>query len=260
MLPPLCLPRVPEECPEELRKLMLDCLEQNPRRRPSAQQLIERLCRIPVSPQEHVPALPPQQMRPESPAEAAAAAAAKAHAAAAQAQATAAASEHAAEHAAGAQDARQQDDAAPPAPVGVPGSPQAPVSAFAAAAATAAEATPRTASNAGELLSKPSASLSPLPGAFTGRVIAPATSLPSPFGNKQQSSSSFAEAQLPAWSSSDDLGSTEASRTASATTPGAPLSRAVSNTLGGRWPSMQAQGGVRAPPGKPPLPPAPPSP
>jgi serine/threonine protein kinase len=62
--------KVPEECPDELRKLMLDCLEQSAKRRPNAQQLIERLRKIPVSPLENAAPMPP--MRSEAAAEVAA--------------------------------------------------------------------------------------------------------------------------------------------------------------------------------------------
>ncbi len=39
--------RVPEECPPEVRALMLECLETRPSRRPSALQLVERLLAMP---------------------------------------------------------------------------------------------------------------------------------------------------------------------------------------------------------------------
>ena len=35
--------RVPEECPEGIRSLILECLETRPSRRPTAQQIVERL-------------------------------------------------------------------------------------------------------------------------------------------------------------------------------------------------------------------------
>ncbi|GAB4815748.1 hypothetical protein N2152v2_002794 [Parachlorella kessleri] len=42
--------RVPEDCPEEARTLMLECLEGDPRKRPTAVQLVERLKLIPDTP------------------------------------------------------------------------------------------------------------------------------------------------------------------------------------------------------------------
>lgn len=39
--------RVPEECPAEVRALMLECLETRPSQRPSALQLVERLRAMP---------------------------------------------------------------------------------------------------------------------------------------------------------------------------------------------------------------------
>jgi len=39
--------KVPEECPEEVRALVLECLETRPSMRPSALQIVERLKAIP---------------------------------------------------------------------------------------------------------------------------------------------------------------------------------------------------------------------
>lgn len=267
---------------------MLDCLEQNPRRRPSAQQIIERLRKIPVSSREHAPALPPNTLRPSTPAEAAAEAAAKAKAAAATASAAAAAATAAAQQAAAGKQtpqrrqerARQQGErqgqetagghagvaaaltpllASDPSSPGSPGS-QAPVSAFAAAAAAAdvvgtSTPTSRTASNASELLSGPAASClqSPLPPGFAGAAIAPAGSLPTPFSNKlaavegdppepalEKQPSSAAGTQLPAWSSSDELGSRDPRSSYEQQRSSLELSRAASGGL--QAPSPQAVG------------------
>ena len=61
--------QVPGECPDEVRRLILDCLEQNPKRRPTAIELVERLRKIPQSPLEYTTAhattlVPPQQRGP----------------------------------------------------------------------------------------------------------------------------------------------------------------------------------------------------
>ena len=45
--------QVPGECPDEVRRLILDCLEQNPKRRPTAFEVVERLRKIPQSPLEY---------------------------------------------------------------------------------------------------------------------------------------------------------------------------------------------------------------
>ena len=51
--------RVPEECPAEVRALILECLETRPGRRPSALQIVERLRKVPVEP-------PPAEASPPS--------------------------------------------------------------------------------------------------------------------------------------------------------------------------------------------------
>lgn len=53
----LLLRRVPEECPEEVRQLILECLDSRPSLRPSALQLVERLAAVPAGP------APPQPRR-----------------------------------------------------------------------------------------------------------------------------------------------------------------------------------------------------
>lgn len=47
--------KVPEECPEEVRVLMLECLDTRPRFRPSALQIVERLIQSPTEPPLGVP-------------------------------------------------------------------------------------------------------------------------------------------------------------------------------------------------------------
>ncbi len=211
---------------------MLDCLEQNPRRRPSAPQIIERLKKIPVSPREHAPALPPNMLRPSTPAEAAAEAAAKATAAALAATAAAAAASAAALEAVAEKEAQQvrqerggqrrqerqhaggenagghaaMPGGLSPLLASDPSSPrgsdsQAPVSAFAAAAAVVTSTpTPRTASDASELLTGAAGSCLqsplPVPGGFMGAAIAPAGSLPTPFSNKAAAGPSLLEQTL----------------------------------------------------------------
>lgn len=200
---------------------MLDCLEQNPRRRPSAQQLVERLRRIPVSPLEHQAALPPQAQRPDTQAEAAA-----------RLRHTPSMS------------AAHAPDGPSAAAVGVvaPGAPSG-ISPFAAAAA-AASTSPRTASNASEQqgarVASSSAAPSPEP------AMDPAGSLPSPF--KQDSSVAGTQLQT-TYNSSDDLGSTPAS-SADHSRRG---STALPASAVGRQPSLPA-GGSRASSLRPPLP------
>lgn len=74
--------RVPEECPAEVRQLMLECLETRPSRRPTALQIVERLKQAPAQPPPGVEVRPPRRasreeegQKPASGAEAAAAAA-----------------------------------------------------------------------------------------------------------------------------------------------------------------------------------------
>ncbi len=40
---------VPEECPPEVRALMLECLDTQPRRRPTAREAVERLEALPAA-------------------------------------------------------------------------------------------------------------------------------------------------------------------------------------------------------------------
>lgn len=275
---------------------MLDCLEQNPRRRPSAQQIIERLKKIPVSPREHAPALPPNMLRPSTPAEAAAEAAARAKVAAVTATAAAVQATVAAELAPADQQAQQRGQehatqrwpeqqqgerqgrgdaaalglspvlASDPGSPGIQSSPSA-VSAFAAAAAAPAGTstpTPRTASNASELLSGQASGWLPsplaLPSGFAGAAIAPAGSLPTPFSSKALAASALLDAtleqelepssgggtHLPAWSSSDELGSRDP-RSSFEQRSSLELSRAASGAHQG--PAAQAAGAPARPAG-----------
>lgn len=204
---------------------MLDCLEQNPRRRPSATQIIDRLKKIPVSPEEHQPALPPATLRPETAAEARASAGRRKRAAGASGAPTPAASASA-----------------------------SPISAFAAAAGgppgTPMARTASNASDAGRQAGAPQpqrggspAPVAPAQGTFAGAPLAPAGSLPTPFGAAARRPSSATEGQLPAWGSEEDLASSSANPTEDAGTEPEGASRSLSLS---RDPSLVAPPGRTA--------------
>jgi serine/threonine protein kinase len=256
--------KVPEECPDELRKLMLDCLEQNPRRRPTAVQIIERLRKIPVSPREHAPALPQGStptrgmMVP---------------------RAVTGAAKPRVPLGAGAAAAKTAPARAPPGvpPVVAEGEGISPFAMAAAGAEAAAADMSRLASNAGDSIAgKPSGTVlgsqedSSLALAPSSAMLAPAGSLPTPFKVVQQQqqqqqqerqAQSELGTQLPSSEGSSDLvsssrdpGSTAMSRAGS----GAVLSPSRKGSLpvrpASRQPSLPGGG---LPPGMPRPPPSP---
>jgi serine/threonine protein kinase len=198
--------RVPDECPEELRSLMLDCLEHNPKRRPSAAQLVDRLRRMPVHPLERQAAAESYPMRRSS------------------------------------SSMEGSGSMSPP-----------PASAFAAAARFSADHTPRSVASdtlamhmsalaqrrtLGSDYITPSAA--PVPGAFAGASLAPAGSLPTPFGAAAHHAGSPVDGTLPAWASDDELPSNSAARTDTGTTDVAGASGSLPPSQGSSLPASGA--------------------
>lgn len=242
--------RVPEECPAELRDLMLDCMEQNPRRRPSAAQLITRLRKIPVSPLESQAALPPPGMRPGSPPGPPAAAAAAAQCGRPPAWAAAGRGGEAA-------GSEEQSGGGASMPVSAFGA--ASGSAFTARAGTSQATATGSGSSTSDLQLSQGDSLSPLQGpsrmGFMGASIAPAGSLPTPFGTSALKASGAGDAQLAAWSSSELPGSAEPSDRGTAAGRSSSMSRepslAVPAALGRALSAALERAGSGLPPRSP---------